>query len=242
MQISSDLYLGPAFGGGAPDPLNPAIMERGVGPMGRVTVYDIVPLALSLTNIAAAQTPAAGASFVLTAGAGVTLLADPTQSRFVLDTPRAVSLTSAGVASNATITVTGVDRYGQPLTQTLTGPNAATVTTTKAFASVTRVTTSAIPGAAVSVGTSDRFGLPVRLTDIGYVVSQKWAGAAAQDAGTLTAADSATATATTGDVRGTYTPSTASNGVRRLVMLIAVAGIACGPNATRLGAFGVDNA
>ena len=50
------------------------------------------------------------------------------------------------------------------------------------------------------------------------------------------------ATSTTGDVRGTYTPSTATNGVRRLVLSLAVPAIAVGPNATRIGALGVNQA
>jgi hypothetical protein len=50
------------------------------------------------------------------------------------------------------------------------------------------------------------------------------------------------ATSTTGDVRGTYVPSTATNGVKRLVVVIALPGIAAGPNATRTGALGVTQA
>jgi hypothetical protein len=237
MQISDDLRLGPAYAGGPIDSSNPAPMERGVGPMGRVFIFDIVPATLATANLAALQT---ATSLALTAGAGVTFFNDGLGSvRYVLDTPRSVTLTSAGNASNATFTIRGFDVYGQPMTQTLTGPNAATVQTTKAFASVASVTASTTPGATTSVGTGDRFGLPVRVTDIGYISSVKWAGVLAQDAGTATVADGAVATATTGDVRGTYLPSSASNGTRRLVMSIAVPAIACGPNATRLGAFGV---
>jgi hypothetical protein len=52
----------------------------------------------------------------------------------------------------------------------------------------------------------------------------------------------ATATTSTGDVRGTFTPTTASDGIKRLVMTIALPGIAVGPNATRVGALGVTQA
>jgi VCBS repeat-containing protein len=212
-------------------------MERGVGPLGRVYVLDIVPATLNASNIAASQT---ATTLTLTAGAGVTAASDGLGTvRYRLDTPRNVTITSAGNASNASFTVRGFDAYGQALTQTLTGPNATTVQTTKAFASVISVTATTTPGAAVTVGTGDRFGLPVRVTDAGYVATVKWAGVLAQDAGTLTAADGTTATASTGDVRGTYQPSSASNGTRRLVMCVAVPALACGPNATRLGAFGV---
>jgi hypothetical protein len=48
------------------------------------------------------------------------------------------------------------------------------------------------------------------------------------------------ATTTTGDVRGTYVPSSATNGIKRLVMVIALPGIVAGANATRTGALGVN--
>ena len=96
---------------------------------------------------------------------------------------------------------------------------------------------------AVTIGTTDIFGLPVRCIDAGYVVKVGWNNALAQDAGTFVAADMTNpATATTGDVRGTYKPSTASDGVKRLVMTIALPAIAVGPNATRQGALGVNQA
>jgi len=56
----------------------------------------------------------------------------------------------------------------------------------------------------------------------------------------LVVADTATATTTTGDVRGTFSPSSAPNGIRRLVLGIMLPAIAAGPNATRIGAFGVN--
>ena len=48
------------------------------------------------------------------------------------------------------------------------------------------------------------------------------------------------ATTTTGDVRGTYVPATASDGICRTVMGILLPAIAVGPNATRVGALGVN--
>jgi hypothetical protein len=56
----------------------------------------------------------------------------------------------------------------------------------------------------------------------------------------MTPAATLTATTTTGDVRGTYLPSSAPDGVKRLVMTIALPAIAVGPNATRIGALGVN--
>jgi len=85
-------------------------------------------------------------------------------------------------------------------------------------------------------------GIPVRVPNVAYVVGVKSNNTLAQDAGTFVAADLATATTTTGDVRGTYTPATASNGIIRTVMGILLPAIATGPNATRVGALGVTQA
>ena len=84
--------------------------------------------------------------------------------------------------------------------------------------------------------------LPVRVTDRGYSVDVGWDNTLAADTGTLTVAATATATTTTGDVRGTFTPSTATDGIKRLVMGILLPAIAVGPNATRIGALGVTQA
>jgi len=85
-------------------------------------------------------------------------------------------------------------------------------------------------------------GCPVRVPNIGYVASVKSNNTLAQDTGTFVAADTATATTTTGDVRGTYTPATASNGIVRTVVGILLPAIAVGPSATRVGALGVTQA
>jgi hypothetical protein len=59
---------------------------------------------------------------------------------------------------------------------------------------------------------------------------------------TFVQADTATATSSTGDVRGTVVPSSATNGYSRLVITIACNAIMVGPNATRTGALGVTQA
>lgn len=246
-RFGDDLYLGAAFGPSSDFSTsgNPAPMEAGVGPMGRVYVFDVVPLTLQAAGLASSQNPASGGSFTLTAGTGVTATTDEMgQRRYVLDTPRCVTITAAG-ANSATYTVTGYDIYGQRMTQTLAAPSTSTVATTKAFKSIISVTNAnATAGTnGLTVGFNDKLGLPVRVTDAGYIVSVKWAGTLAADAGTFVAADTTSpATASTTDVRGCYTPSSAANGTRRLVMCIAVPAIGSGPQATRVGAFGVTQA
>lgn len=239
-QFSDDLYLGPAVRGGAFSE-GPSPMDRGIGPMGRVYIFDVVPVAAVANGLATAQTPAAAGNLTLTAGAGVTsrARADGT-TELVLDTPRCLTVTASG-ANTATVVAYGTDQYGQAMSFSFGAPASGTVASTKAFKTVTRVSVSAAATGTLAVGFNDVLGLPLRVTDAGYVLSTKWAGAA--DAGTFAAADATSpATTTTNDVRGTYLPSSAADGVKRLVMAIAVPAIGCGPNATRVGALGVNQA
>lgn len=244
MQVSDDLFLGPAL---APGPLvtgNPSPMSQGVGPMGRVFIYDVVPLTLQVAGLAAIQLLGAAGNFTLTAGTGVTTetLANGTTA-YVLDTPRCLTATVATTDQSAvSLTFYGFDVYGQAMQETIAGPNNNTVAGRKAFKKVTRVAANAaVATDGISIGFNDKLGLPFRVSDVGYIQSVKWAAALAADAGTAVAADATSpATASTTDVRGCYTPSSAANGSRRLVMTIALPALASGPNATRIGAFGVD--
>lgn len=244
-RIGDDLYMGSAF---APGPLssdNPSPMEAGVGPMGRIYVWDIVPLTLQAAGLASSQNPASGAAFNLAAGTGVTarVRADGT-TEYVLDVPRCVTITAAG-ANTATYRVEGYDAYGTFMTANVAAPSTSTVATTKAFRTITRVVNiNATAGTnGLTVGFNDTFGIPVRVTVAPYIVSVKWDTTLADNAGTFVAAvQTDPATAATGDVRGTYAPTTAANGTRRLVMAIAMPAIAVGPQATRVGAYGVTQA
>lgn len=243
-QFGDDLYLGPAVAGG-PSSAGPAPMAQGVGPLGRVYIFDVVPLTLQTNGLATSQNPGSGGSFTLTAGTGVTsrLRADGT-TEYVLDTPRSVTITATG-ANTATYRVSGFDAYGQAVSQNLAAPSTSTVATTKAFKTVTSVTNlNATAGTnGLTVGFNDKLGLPVAVTDATYIIAVKWNATLAADAGTFVAADQTTpATTSTTDPRGQYTPSSAANGTKRLVMAIALPAIAAGPNATRVGAFGVTQA
>ena len=309
---------------------NPAPMSLGIGPLGRIYVFDVVPQALVANSIAASQTPAAAGNLTLTAGTSVKSVIRPEGTTVLqTDVPRALSVTTstaavatlssvviagtggqitftsqaglvtgqrmtisgtlggtgtitgytnpttyiltavtatsatltttagAAVVTTAgtptgltytlgvapvTVTVTGFDLYGQPMSEAITSSAAVStaVNGKKAFLQVTSVSVSGATGTALTVGTTDILGLPVRVVNVAYVASVKSNNALAQDAGTFVAADTATATTTTGDVRGTYVPATASNGVVRTVMGVLLPGIAVGPNATRIGAVGVN--
>jgi len=228
---------------------NPAPMDLGVGPLGRIYVWDIVPQALVTNNIAASQTPAAAGSLTLTAGTSVkSVTTAGGVSVLQLDLPRAVQLTtvSGTITTSRTITVSGYDYYGQAMSEAIatgtTSSAVANVAGKKAFFQITGITISGALPVAITVGTTDVLGIPVRVFNVSYVASVKSNNTLAQDAGTFVAADTATATTTTGDVRGTYAPATASNGIVRTTMGILLPAIAVGPNATRVGALGVTQA
>jgi hypothetical protein len=228
---------------------NPAPMSLGIGPLGRIYVWDIVPQTVVTNNIAATQTPAAAGSLTLTAGTSVkSVVTVAGQTVLQLDCPRAVQLTTASgtIVTSRTITVSGYDYYGQPMSEAIatgtTSSAVANVAGKKAFFQITSIAISGALPVAITVGTTNVLGLPVRVFNVSYVASVKSNNTLAQDAGTFVAADTATATTTTGDVRGTYTPATASNGIVRTTMGILLPAIAVGPNATRVGALGVTQA
>jgi len=220
---------------------DPSPMDLGIGPVGRVYIWDVIPQAAVTNNIAASQAPSGAGSLTLTAGTSAKSVTRTDGTTVIqLDLPRAIKVNCSTTAR--AFTVSGYDYYGQSMSEVITVATAGTaVTGKKAFFQVSGVTIAGSATAAV-VGTSDVLGLPVRVFNVAYVTSVKSNNTLAQDAGTFVAADMATATTTTGDVRGTYTPATASDGIVRTVMTIALPGIAVGPNATRVGALGVTQA
>jgi hypothetical protein len=223
---------------------DPSPMDLGIGPLGRVYIWDIMPQALVASNIAAVQTTSS--TIALTAGTSVkSVVRQDGTTVLQLDCPRAVSIVSGtGTLTNRTVTITGYDYYGQLMSEAIaTGTvQSTTVKGKKAFFQIVSASISGALGATIAIGTTDILGIPVRVFNAAYVASVKSNDALAQDAGTFVAADTATATTTTGDVRGTYGPATASNGIVRTVMTITLPGIAVGPNATRVGALGVTQA
>lgn len=245
-QFSDDLFLGTAetFMGLNAALGNPSPMGLGVGPLGRIYAWDSVPVALAVNNIAAASVYTS--TVTLTAGAGTTSVVRADGVTVVqLDVPRAVATTTgAGSPTTRNVTVSGFDVYGQPMSELIvTGAVASTtVNGKKAFFQISGITISGSPVVTVSVGTTDILGSPVRITNAGYITRAGYNNVLAEDAGTFVAAVTTAATTTSGDVRGTYVPSSVTNGAKRLVVGILLPAIAVGPNATRTGALGVTQA
>ena len=184
-------------------------------------------------------------TYILSAVTATTATLLTTASGAVASTAGTISgLTFTLGAAPQVITVSGYDYYGQAMSEAITSSSAVStaVSGKKAFYQITSVATAGATGTALTIGTTDILGIPVRVVDAGYVVGVGWNNTLARDAGTFVQAATTTATTTTGDVRGTYLPSSASDGIKRLVMTIGCNAIMVGPNATRVGALGVTQA
>lgn len=195
-----------------------------------LTSYRIAPAVLDADGIAVAQAVGSAGNLTLN-GALVT------GGIAVFDVPRAISVTSTDAGDTTqTATFTGKDFYNRPQTETLAFNGAATISGLKAFSSISQVAISAALAGNGSAGTLDLFGLPYVLTNISDIVSVKWDGVLAANAGTAVIADATDpATATTGDVRGTYAQAgNAANGSRVLCITYYVVN----PD-TRAGLYGV---
>lgn len=133
----------------------------------------------------------------------------------VADVPRNVVAAWIGTA---VLTVRGTDEYGNALTES--SASGISFTGKKAFATVTSVKVSAdVTGATVGFG--NVLGLPIALPEANLVIKELQDGAA-PTAGTIVAQDQATATATTGDVRGTYAPNATPDASKSFQLLVAV--------------------
>lgn len=125
----------------------------------------------------------------------------------VFSVPRNVVAAWTGTAI---LTIEGTDEFGNVMRES--SASGTSFVGKKAFKTIKKVTTSA-DITALTVGNGVVLGLPVFLADVPDVIREAQDGAVAA-AGTIVAGDNTAATATTGDVRGTYSPSVAPNGAR----------------------------
>lgn len=154
---------------------------------------------------------------------------------------RAVSVTGVASGSGGAITVRGYDLYGQAMTETITlGAGANTVNGKKAFKFVASATPAFTDTHAISVGTADVYGLPLKALTYGYINST-FNNAPVTAPGFVAADTTATATATTGDVRGTITST--SDGAKRLQIMqgVSPADLVSLAPGVYTGYFGVQN-
>jgi len=142
------------------------------------------------------------------------------------DVPRNVVAAWTGTA---VITIEGEDEYGARVVEQ--SASGTSHTGKKAFKRVTRITTSAaVTG--FTAGTGSAIGFPYRVDAGGFFMASLDGNA---DDGTFAPAVTAAPSATTGDVRGTYTPDGTLDGSARLAALFKIA-----DPTTKEGAYGVD--
>ena len=136
------------------------------------------------------------------------------------------------------ITVSGRDAYGFKLTETIAISSNGSLTSSyggigqKAFKYVTAVTNSSVASSTgIAVGTTDRFGAPMKVPYLGGGITVRVSSVAtiqnaavALSSATFTlASTAATQTSTTPDVRGVYISSLAADGTVRLQITVTPA-------------------
>lgn len=133
-------------------------------------------------------------------------------------TARALSVTGVAAGAGGAFLVSGYDIYGVPMTETITcAAGANTANGKKAFKYIASVTPQFTDAQNYSVGTTNLFGLPIRADYAGELLVN-YNATLATAITTFVAADTATATATTGDVRGTIGVASATDGTKRLIV------------------------
>ena len=117
--------------------------------------------------------------------------------------------------STAVVTVNGTDYLGQPMTENFTLNGTTAVIGTKAFKYLTSYSwTASGASRTISIGTTDKLGLPYRMTQ---VTGETLDGVNVGTLGTLVTPSLVDpATATTTDPRGTYDPNSTLNGTAYL--------------------------
>lgn len=101
----------------------------------------------STSNIAASQTPGAAGNLTLNGALASGGVIPDLLLGYI------VSFTSAGDVSNRTFLITGTDPDGKAQTETVTGPNANTVVSTKFFRTIATIAISGAAAAALTAGT-----------------------------------------------------------------------------------------
>lgn len=182
-----------------------------------ITVNDAAGTTVTTLAVGTCNDALTGALPYLIAGHG--RFFDPTQA-----IARNVTITGNAGSTAQNFTVVGYDIYGVRMTETIAFAGGAVTTGgKKAFKfilSITPATTDA--GHLLSAGTGDVYGMNVR-NDKFEDVNIFWAASfITSNTGWLAAVLTNPATATTGDIRGTYATQSASDGTKRLAAFVSM--------------------
>ena len=150
-------------------------------------------------------------------------------------TGRCLAITTSSSGDGGTFSIAGRDMYGYLMTETIavsqgtTNSSGYTIITQKAFKYVSAITNTSTPtSTSVSIGISDRYGMPFKVPYCGQnldirLLASAFSSAvpvALSSASFTLASTAATQTSTTPDVRGIYASTTASNGTVRLQITV----------------------
>jgi hypothetical protein len=142
-------------------------------------------------------------------------------SPVVFDWPRAIQIVSSSGSDTAvTVTVRGLDEYGVAMTQTLTTNGTSAVLGTKAFKQVNSYQASGAMVGTLSIGNTKVLGLPFFVPYTSGAVLKEIQDGANATAGTIVAGVLTAPSATTGDVRGTWTPNATLDGAIDLQLVL----------------------
>lgn len=134
---------------------------------------------------------------------------------------RTILFTSAGDDHLATVAVVGVDMYGYTIHETVTLTNATTVATKKCYKAVISFTPAGtLSGSNLSAGTADTYEFGLAAYEFQFVQIYWNATLISASTGYTAPVTTSPATATTGDVRGTYGVQSASDGTKKLQIFV----------------------
>lgn len=159
----------------------------------------------------------------LPTGGAVTLVSTPVDlTAGAGGSPYGRALTyDSGEAVAGVVTVTGRDWQGNTMTETITLNGTTVVPGKKAFAFVDSAAVVGDSGSGFIIGFGDLLGLPFYLDSVDAVLLELEDNATAT-AGAFVKGVDTVASATTGDVRGTYAPNSATDGAKNFVLVLAV--------------------
>lgn len=222
-QFSDGLRLG-AAGDETDSRISPVRSFSGGGiqgvPISPIRMHTVVPI----TGTLAALQTVTSANFTLSSAGGITTTTIGGVLYYDLGTPRTLVFTGGATPQTAIVMfISGKDNYLQTLTQTMTGPTGTgTAETLKAFQYVAGVFASGNTTSTISIAVGDRFGLPFCVTSVDFAYFS-WAGTkVTSSTGFSGAVTTSPSTATLGDVRGLYSVSSASDGVKRFTAHITI--------------------